>query len=630
MSDKLSVSIPITVELASSLEPLVNHGSIESFKRGLASDVTGLLGELGLRGQPLIEVRRVDSRRHLRIRVHGVLETFELPALPRAWQAVAPEALRYLPETSIGQQGSDLSNQWFDNYVESINEPAGWRIVLDCLRRLVLEVLRRRPACLLGPSQTMAYIDDAISRGAAPQVPVPPETLSPILKSLLNLGIALDKPEVWQTISSEYEIGSSVGDITESIFALLRSDCIEIHLNRQYLKKLKQPFAPEGDRVSEGIKAKIKNFLVNLRASYLDQVDASLNRPFLVLEDWFFTDLGLRMPEIVWVGSSNMADQMVSFKINDVLGPSTLGIKPEELFLRDSVNRLASLGVKARGTFNPANGQASAVIDGISKNVAEENDLVTSDASEFVAMALRGELSRLADRLLSADDVEFQLAQFEQTSPALVRAIESRFSLSELTQIMRGLVEEGLSLRNPRAIFERLLQFDTIPADDNTYKVFDDRLPIGEVVLSESKRRSDVNYREFVRSGLKNYISYKYVQNKNSLSVIRVEFRSEPSTQGLASDGGSIGASELGEERQEELRDAIRTLSADTASTRIAIVTTSGQRPIIRKMIAAELPDIPVLAERELRPGIELKSIARVCLSHDNLMVSLESPGGPP
>lgn len=610
-----SLSLPIVVEVTRPVQAgLRKRKGTASFASELATDVSALLKYLGLPGEPHVELQTAGPRRSIRIWVHGVLQPFDQALALRAWQAAVPSDLRYLPHSSAGDEVSKAG--WsFDDYVQSLSDQSDWRVVSNYLRRLVLEVVRTRAGCLVGLAQASAYRDQA-SGGVAKLPAVSSESVLVILQSLLNLGVTVDKPEVGQAISSEHERGNAVEAIAEALFSRLRSDRIEVHVNREYLKESlrKTSQSQDSENRPEGWAARIRNFLGFLQRPDLIEADERFGGPLSSLEEQFHSEFGVQIPKAKWIDSSEVADQLFAFKINDMLTPPFVGLKPNEILAHCPVAELAPLGIEAIRTMNSPDGKECAVIAATAKDVVNQNEIKTWDAFDFIAQALYAELSRLAPRLLSSDVLEFQLARLEKESPALVREIVARYSLADLTRTTRDLVAEGISVGNPRAILERLLQFETIPADDNLYRVFDDRLPVGNT--AEKPSPGVAEYREFVRSGLKNQITYKYAENEGSVSAIEVRLESSMPAHSLSPDVPRDATSELADTTREELIDKIReTLAAKVASPRTVLLTTSMLRPIVKEIVAGELPDLPVLADRELSPGIDVIPIATVFFS---------------
>ncbi len=202
---------------------------------------------------------------------------------------------------------------------------------------------------------------------------------------------------------------------------------------------------------------------------------------------------------------------MIAIEVNDELQAAQPGLKTGEVLVNASLDQLKVRSMQGSSFTHPVNGSECAVVAETHRNAVESVGFRVWSPVEFVALALCGDVSRLAERLLSIDDVEGQLAQLDQSFPELTRAAAARFSLEDMTRVLRGLLREKISIRNLRGILEQLLRYDTVRIDSRRYIVLDDRMPIREDPTGPVTN-SWLNYREFVRMGLKDQLSAKYTQ----------------------------------------------------------------------------------------------------------------------
>jgi hypothetical protein len=621
MDTDLRSTIPVTVEFGPSLGTPLDTDRTREIERRLASELSVLLQRLGLAGEPEVMLQGGNSGRAVQIRVHGELQPYSPDLMKRVWRALAPAGLRNLPETIETANQTRFPDAWFKGYLAGLNssndEPgwssvfeqlvrlvspgdeADWELVLEYLVRLVLEVIRERPACLIGPAQTSAYLT-----GESDHLPhsVPSsfsEVLSPVLRSLLDLGVSVeDKSLVLQTSSVGWKLGRSVEDTVEGAFAQLRSSRIEVHVNPRYLKSL-----VPGEPIREPLSV------------YAERINEDLRDLFGFMEEGLFFDLGLQLPDLVWMPSPEMREGMIAVKINERLGLPMPGIHPGELLVDATVGWLAALDVPGQPATNPANGNACAVVAEAHKETVERAGYNFWTPHGFVILALASEIRRMADRLLGVEDVEYKLAQLKDAFPELVRAATERYSVGDLTRVLRGLVREGVSIRDMLAILERLLRYEAIPVDSNRYVVFDDRIALEEGTPPESAR-GWANYREFVRSGLKYYIGRKYAQYYDRLSVYLIDQELEARAEATNGRPADTHAGFIGTE-QEAFWDAVWAEVGDVAATRTrpVILTRSSARAAIRELIAPELPDLPVVAYSELPPNVNIEPVGRISLA---------------
>ena len=100
------------------------------------------------------------------------------------------------------------------------------------------------------------------------------------------------------------------------------------------------------------------------------------------------------------------------------------------------------------------------------------------------------------------------LEQLEQAFPALVKEVVPKaVSPFQLTDIMRRLVEEEISIRDLRSVLQALAEWGQVESDT-------------------------VMRTEYVRNALKRYISHKYTRGGNTLVVYLLDPQIEETVRG--------------------------------------------------------------------------------------------------
>ena len=598
MAAKRDSVITVAIELGASLGALQGATHRESLEHRLSSKLGELLERVGLVGDPAIEVQSESSARALKVRVHGVLQPYSPELMKRVWQAVAPEPLRSLPEAASSRRDTGFPDAWLKQYVSGVQSSyqADWALTLEYVTELAFEIIRQHPSCLVGPAQVAAYLDEAPPL-VKPQPSLSPETLSPVLKSLLHWGVRInDKHELLQEVRNVLALGRPVGEAIEAVFARLRSNRIEIHVHPQYVDAMLEGEPPHEPQ-----------------SVYLRGNTKNTAEPFRVAEEALFYELGLVLPDVVWLPSAETSEGMIAIKVNDQLQAAQPGLKTGEVLVNAPLDQLKVLGVQGRSYTHPVNGSECAVVAETHRNAAENAGFRVWSPIEFVALALYGEVSRLAECLLSIEDVEGQLAELDSSFPELTRAA-ARFSLEDLTRVLRGLLTEKISIRNLRGILEQLLCYDTIRIDSRGYIVMDDRLPTPEDA-TRPVTSSWLNYREFVRMGLKDLLMAKYTHGRDTLVAClvapEIEARAEAMLTSPGTDDSEIAFDEA---LQESLCDfAWKALgSARPAAPGVVILTGASARAGIREILAPELPDLAVISYSELRPGLNIQPVAKL------------------
>jgi type III secretion protein V len=199
-------------------------------------------------------------------------------------------------------------------------------------------------------------------------------------------------------------------------------------------------------------------------------------------------------------------------------------------------------------------------------------------AADFVGLA---EVQRLLDEL-------------EQFAPATVRNVVPKpVSLVLLTDVLRRLVEERVSVRDLRAILEAL---STIA---NTEK-------------------DPLNLAEHVRSQMRRAMTYRLTSGHAELHVILLDALLEDTIRRGITRTPSGAFLTLPPQAARDVLMAIRraletleTTAAQPPRQPRVILTQPEIRRFVRKLIEAEVPDVSVVSFSELLPEVSLKPVAR-------------------
>ncbi|MFQ5796701.1 MAG: FHIPEP family type III secretion protein [Candidatus Bipolaricaulia bacterium] len=349
------------------------------------------------------------------------------------------------------------------------------------------------------------------------------------------------------------------------------------------------------------------------------EMDSKVRELFGMMADGLFYELGIRVPDIRLIASQDIDENAFAVKVDHTVDSPHTGLQPHELLVNDIPERLELLGVEASMAINPANDTECSIINEKDQWIVEAAGLYTWDPVGYMILALSREIRRNAWHLLDVETAEYELAQLHEYFPELVMATLETVSSKHLTQVLRELLSEQISVRDLRTILERVLTYDYIVTDPSRYIVFDDRLAIHERL--NLGRLDDVNnYAQHVRMGLKPYISHKYTYGRGQDTLIvylldpqEIEDRI---LDHLAFERGNTEKSPLKPEEIEEIKAAVRSefdFLPPTAASPI-ILTLSAVRSFMHKMLAAEFPDLSMLSYDELSPDINIQPIARISL----------------
>ena len=199
--------------------------------------------------------------------------------------------------------------------------------------------------------------------------------------------------------------------------------------------------------------------------------------------------------------------------------------------------------------------------------------LLRSRAVEFLGLA---EVQRLLDEL-------------EQFAPAAVRNVVPKpVSLVLLTDVLRRLVEERLSVRDLRSILEAL-----------------------STVASTEK--DALNLAEYVRSQMRRTITYRLTAGSGRLDVVLLDGVVEDTVRRAVTHTAAGSFLALAPQAARDVLAAIARAfaSASPAPAPKVILTQPDIRRFVRKLIEPEMPEVWVLSFAELLPEVALKPVGR-------------------
>jgi hypothetical protein len=583
-------AIPIRIELGPELAEFTRSSEVILLERRLESELEALLERIGLAGQINVEVSEVrSSSRPVRIYVHERLHPYAPRLLRRAWLAVAPPESRDLPDAERPDVRPGFTAAWLGEYLNparpQANEPH-LDLVSMFLQRLVVQAILDRPSCLLGVAQFKEY-------GKA--WAWSPRGLETLLRTLLDLGVSLEDRELVARLLREgEEFKRPLDDTIEAVFTELRPQKIEILVHPATLAELVNQEAVHGEvsvydeRIEPGRKALFQDF---------DQA--------------FYSAFGFLLPSLVWVPSPALAARMVAVRIGMWRGlPVPMPPESTRLVLAPSA-KLSE--VDARPTFDPVSGGPCSIVADTRdlKEQLEEQGYTTWGPVDFALVILGSELSDRVGTLVGMEEIEYQLARLPTEPDRLLTEVTlvalKRFSVGDLTRVMRALVSERLSMLDLAGLLERLVQYDTVRVDYEVPAplVLDERLPTSRAGRGQAPANWRLYY-AFLRRQLSPYLSYFHGGIERQILAYSVE----PRVEGLARQQPDLA---LDDELVEAFRDAVLSrFSGLTPNAAHVIVTTTEARHPIRDLLAQEFPDLPILAYAELSPDVDLHLLGEI------------------
>ncbi len=225
------------------------------------------------------------------------------------------------------------------------------------------------------------------------------------------------------------------------------------------------------------------------------------------------------------------------------------------------------------------------------KLIALPDDLPDAEVAAFVAGACRALLRPRAADFIGFAEVQRMLDELEQVAPATVRNVVPKpVSLALLVDVLRRLVEEGVSVRDLRAVLEAL-------------------------AVAAPGEKDPLNLAELVRAHLRRPITFRLTQGASTLGVYLLDGTLEDTVRRSITRTPSGAFLTLAPAASRDVIASVRKAvdenpPADPASPRV-MLTQPDIRRFVRRLVEVELPDLVVVSFAELLPEVSLQPLGR-------------------
>ena len=581
-----TVPLVLLLELDAALMPVASSGSPlnEAVLGALVKGLSELMETLGIPGEPVVEIKFLPGpldARFMRLTVGGQILHYPDEVLQSVycWLTGTPVRVDITSTGMLAEMMVRVGTASAPDAPESEREK-----IASLLSQMSLAIIKLRPSVLLGKSQLAAYVASLPVPEMKDPARWPPDRdwLSPILRKALNLRISIaDKSAVADTLAQCIESPSC--DAGEMLIDVLRPDAVEIHVEEDYLRQLTTSRAESG------------------------------TGPFSEMRDLMFAELGILYPVFRLVPDARLAPRQFMLKLNHLTCVPQVGLGPGECQVNETPENLKLLGITGTPAGNPASELPNSITNLEHKSVLEASGFTTWDQMGYLILSLAAMLRSNGACFVSRAFVEGQLEQLEKAFPALVVAARSVVSVEELTEVLRNLAAEQISLQNLRLILERLLDFQ-FRNDSGGPVLLDDAKPAWKVKKTVLEDHV-AELTRFLRQGMKREISGKYSRRTDTIVVYLIDQAIEDllSARTLGERAATFDSPSV-EEQNVKILDAVRNEIRYLPPTAQipCILTASDIRGKFRETIALEFPRIPVIGYDEIPPSLNIQPIARI------------------
>jgi type III secretion protein V len=319
-----------------------------------------------------------------------------------------------------------------------------------------------------------------------------------------------------------------------------------------------------------------------------------------------FAELGLRSPGIRVRRIPSLPPKTYVIAINEV--PLISGqVMIDHVLVQESAERLKLLGIKGEvPSENPETRRAACWIPTSFAETMRAVGYSVWDIPECLILHLRAAIKRYASEFVGVQEVQFLLDSLDLVCPDLVKeTIPGRVDIVRLTEILKRLVDEGVSIRDMQGILQAIAE-------------------------NAQHETNSVMLTERVRVALRRSIASKHARGGTALLVFLLDSEIERIIQASIQHTGSgmpylSITSDLAQKIIGAVRREYDTLKPSTQ--RPVILTKIQLRYHLYALLAHEfkLPP-PVMSYQELPPEIEVKPFAQIMLNDPAPAASDKAP----
>lgn len=316
----------------------------------------------------------------------------------------------------------------------------------------------------------------------------------------------------------------------------------------------------------------------------------ALNKQLILVRRALYLDLGVPFPGIHL--RYNGRDEEGAYRILLQEVPMSEGrIRGGYLYVRESADNLRAFGLADEPVEQPVDRREAFWVSEANKERLQVIGCSNMDPAQLLSYHISLVLKRYASEFIGIQEVRSLLTQMEGEYGEIVREVQRVMTPQRIAEVLQRLVQEEISVRNLKAIFQGLIEW-------------------------APKEKDTLLLTEYVRLSLKRYISHKHSAGQNVL----VAYLLEPSLEEVIrkavrqTSAGSFLALEPATAKK--IVEKIKERVGDVASRdRMPVLLTSMDvRRYVRKLIEIELPDLAVLSHQELSDDINIQPLGRIKL----------------
>ena len=330
---------------------------------------------------------------------------------------------------------------------------------------------------------------------------------------------------------------------------------------------------------------------IDMNQETQQQIDpVSFNNELMLARRALYKDLGINFPKINLNITNNQENGTYTILVNEI--PTSRGrLYDRHLMVMESEETLSILGIEAILERPFISDETALWVQERYKRDLEIANIKYMGFTKILTYHITRVLKKNAAEFVGIQETKYLIGKMEERYPDLVQELLKVLNITQITNVLKRLVEEEVSIRNLKLIFYYLIEWG-------------------------QKEKDPILLTEYIRMELKRYISYRYSAGRNMLSVYMFDRQIEEEIRNSIRKNSGSSFLVLGPEKSKQIMDAIKKeIGMNNGNVPKPVLLTSMDiRRYVKKFIKQEIKDLPVLSYQELTQEMLVQPIGRIQL----------------
>jgi type III secretion protein V len=321
------------------------------------------------------------------------------------------------------------------------------------------------------------------------------------------------------------------------------------------------------------------------------EVGQAFYRTLMDVRKSLYYELGVIFPPLQVNGNQPLDPGWYRIWLNEVPVVSA-HIRTDALLVNDSPRNIQIFGITGEEATNPATGKPAAWIPRDQLERARAASLQVWDTHDILLMHVTHFLRKRGSEFIGLHEVQWMINRLKEIYPALVDEVTPKpLSALQITEILQRLVEEGISIRDLKSIFQALAKWANTDQE--------------VAALTEHVRVSLKEKICYQLSGGKS-ILYVYQLDPEIAEMFRNSLRNGPTGPYLAMEPAMI----------QQVVDAAKAQFGQLPPTaqKPVILTESDIRRYVRRLLEYHFPDVSALSYEQISPQLTAYPLGVIAL----------------